>query len=161
MYFYRKYHDRRKKTLTAILYELLRQCLPHDPAVVPFQYDKCASSAESKLESPAVLKDLLQTVLKGANRLTIVINGLDECNEPQRKLTLAYLLPLIDEVNRNSPGSVRVLFTSQDVADMRKQLRKAELIALMAQDNAADVRAYTEHWALRIQARFDVPSDEV
>ncbi len=141
--------------------ELLRQCLPYDLSVLPLLYDKCATSAESKLESPAVLKDLLQTVLKGADKLAIVIDGLDECDEPQRKLTLSYLLPLIEEANRDSPGSMRALFTSQDVADMRKQLRKAEVVALTAQDNAADIRAYTKHWALQIQARFDLPGDEV
>ncbi len=161
LYFYCKYHDKDKKTLPAILRELLRQCLPHDAAALPFLYDKCATSAEAKLESPAMLKDLLQTVIKGADKVTIVIDGLDECDEPERKQTLSYLLPLIDDANRDSPGSVRALFTSQDVADMRRQLRKAEVMTLAARDNAADIRAYTEHWARQIQARFDLPSDHV
>jgi Cdc6-like AAA superfamily ATPase len=161
VYFYCKYQDERKKTLTGVLRELLLQSLPHDQDVLPLLYEARAASAEAKLESPAVLKDLLQKVLKSADKVVIVIDGLDECDEPQRKQILSYLLPLLDEANRDSPGSARALFTSQDVADMRGKLRKAELIALTAQDNEVDIRAYTEHWASKIQNRFDLPSDEV
>ncbi len=161
LYFYCKYHDAQKRTMTAILRELLLQCLPHDAAVLPYLYAQCAASAEAKLESPAALKELFQTVLRGATQVAIVVDGLDECDEAERKQTLAFLRPLLDDANRDSPGSVRALFTSQDVADMRRHLRQAEVLVLTAQDNAEDIRAYTEYWAARIQARFNLPGDEV
>ncbi len=162
LYFYCKYHDAQKKTMAAILRELLLQCLPHDAAVLPYLYDQYTASAEEKLESPAVLKELLQTVLRGATQATIiVVDGLDECDEAERKKTLAFLRPLLDDANRARPGSVRALFSSQDVPDMRRHLRGAEVLALTARDNADDIHAYTEYWAAQIQTRFKLPGDEV
>ncbi len=147
--------------MTAILRELLLQYLLHDEAVLPYMYAQCAASAEAKLESPAALKELVQTVLRGASQLAIVVDGLDECDEAERKQTLAFLRQLLDDANRDSPGSVRALFASQDVANMRRHLRHAEVLALTAHDNAADIRAYTEHWTAQIQVRFDLPADEI
>ncbi len=161
VYFYCKYHDKGKNTLTAIARELLRQCVPHDPAVLPLMYDKRAASSEIRLDSLATLKDLLETVISSAAKVAIVIDGLDECEEPERKRTLAYLIPLIEQANRGVPGSVRALFTSQDLADMRTKLRRADVIALTAKDNMADIRAYTEHWALEIQRKFDLSGNDI
>jgi hypothetical protein len=39
LYFYCKYHDAQKKTMVAILRELLLQCRPHDAAVLPYLYE--------------------------------------------------------------------------------------------------------------------------
>jgi hypothetical protein len=161
IYFFCKYQDSHKNRMTAILRELLLQCGLRDPAVVSYLYEQCAATGERKLESPATLKDMLKTVVKGVDKVVIVIDGLDECEESERKQTLAYLLPLIEEANRDSPGSVRALFTSQDVADMRKQLRRAEVMALTPQDNAADIQSYTDYWASQIQVRFELRNDEV
>ncbi len=150
VYFYCKYHDKDKNTLTAIARELLRHCVPHDSAVLPLLYDKRAASSEIRLDSLATLKDLLETAISSAAKVAIVVDGLDECEESERKRALAYLIPLIKKADAGIPGSVRALFTSQDLADMRTKLRKANVIALMAQDNMADIRAYTEQWVLEI-----------
>jgi hypothetical protein len=148
--------------MVAILRELLLQSLPRDPAVLPHLYDQCSASAEVKLESPAALKDLTQTVLTGADKLFMVIDGLDECDEPQRKQTLKFLLPLLAAANDKNPGSMRALFTSQDVADMQSQMRrKAEVITLTAKDNLPDIKLYTEYWSTEVGDRFELPADEV
>ncbi len=148
--------------MAAILRELLLQCLPHDAAVLPYLCDQYAASAEEKLESPAVLKAPLQIVLRGATQATIiVVDGLDECEEAERKQTLAFLQPLLDDANGARPGSARALFTSQHVADMRRHLRGSEVLELTAHDNADDIHAYTDYWAASIQAQFKLPGDEV
>jgi hypothetical protein len=160
-YFYCKSQYAQMNNAMAILRDLLLQRAMRDPDVVPFLFDRCSASAETKLESLAVLRAILRTVLLGTENLAIVIDGLDACAPAERHRTLSYLLPVVEEANRDSPGSVRLLFTSQDVADLRSLLRKAEVMTLTAQDNAADIRSYTEYRASQIQARFDLPHDEV
>ncbi len=148
-------------TLTAIACQLLRQCVPHNSALLPYIYNKCVASSETRLDSLATLKDLLQTAISSAAKVPIVIDGLNECEEAERKRTLAYLIPLIETANASIPGLVRALFTSQDLADLRSKLRRSDVITLLAKDNMADIRAYTEHWVLEIQRKFGLSGDDI
>jgi hypothetical protein len=140
---------------------MLLQFLHNDAGLLPFLYEKCSASTETTLQSLPALKDYVQTVLNGADKTLIVIDGMDECDDAERKAMLAFLLPAIDAVNDGRPGAVRALFTSQDVADMRSRLRKAAVVTLNTQDSMQDIRSFTVHWAAKIQNMFELPTDEV
>jgi hypothetical protein len=44
------------------------------------------------------------------NKIAIIIDGLNKCEETERKLMLLFLLPLLDESNSHDSGSMRMMF---------------------------------------------------
>ena len=117
---------------------------------------QCASSSEVTLESPALLKELVETSLKSCTSVYILLDGLDECAVGEEKKITAWLLKILQDINKDNPGSVRGLLISQRDAALERLLTSASVISLDGPKHQKDIEAYCQGWSLRIKEKFDI-----
>lgn len=87
-------------------------------------------------ESKTVLLQILET-----NPVTLVLDGLDECNPSTRH----NLLLAINEIIRCSASLVRVFISSRNDGDLVCQLEGCPNIYIKVTDNATDITNYVKH----------------
>ncbi|KAF7504582.1 hypothetical protein GJ744_002077 [Endocarpon pusillum] len=160
-FFYCKYGDKDKNSFLSILKGLLSQLICHSRDLIPFCYDKYLASGELTLVSTSLAKQLLDLFCQKIYRQYIIIDGLDECDESERKLILQFFTSMIDRYDMKEPGRIRVLFISQDVNDIGKALSTAAVIALGPSDNESDIRSFVLTETRKIQVKHDLDNQQV
>ena len=120
---------------------------------------QCTSNSEVSLESPALLKELVETCIKSCSNVLIVIDGLDECSVGEEKRIATWVLTMIHKINKDSPGSLRGLLISQRDATLERLLTRASVLSLDTQDHQKDIEAYCLGWSPRIKEKFDMKTD--
>lgn len=158
LYFYCKYSDGQKNSLTAALRSILAQMVQQNEEVLSFVYDKCASSSEATLESPTLLKELVEISLKSCGKACIILDGLDECAADEENRITAWLLKMLQSVNKDDPGSLRGLLISQRDAALERLLKSIPVISLDTQEHQKDIGAYCSSWSPRMKEKFDLPT---
>jgi hypothetical protein len=96
-------------------------------------------------------------------KLFIVIDGLDECEQAERKLLLDTFMDIVTQCEQDDPGKLRILVVSQDYSDIKRSLEKHVLktVALSASDNESDIETYVRGWVHRIAVRFPPFSEDM
>jgi hypothetical protein len=153
-YFYCKPDDTERNTCTSIFKGLLSQLLRQCVDLIPHCYERCLSSGESTLSSATLTKQFLELFCERLEKLFFVIDGLDECEPPERKLVLHSLMTIIEKCDGYQPGKLRVLVVSQDFPDIRKALLAATVISIEPKDNKHDIERYIGDWTSRIQIHY-------
>ena len=82
---------------------------------------------------------LIRKLLKGYVKVTIVLDALDECEEPTRNLLIDELKKLVSE-----PGScvIKVLISSRSDQDIKSEFGGGPNVAIRAADNREDIKAF-------------------
>ncbi|KAK2056374.1 hypothetical protein LY76DRAFT_637214 [Colletotrichum caudatum] len=122
----------------------------NNAAILPLCADKVVNSGGSSLVSPEAALPLLEAFFDINPRQYLVVDGLDECaaaTEVQQ--AVGFLAAQVARCEDVGQGSLRVLFTSQPTADVRRAMAKHGVpgeagreVELDARDNAHDIRAY-------------------
>ncbi|TVY78217.1 C2H2 finger domain transcription factor crzA [Lachnellula suecica] len=154
LFFYCKYLDNERRTFLAVARSMLSQLLDAHDDLLPYLYDQCISSGQVSLVSGQTSLELLKTCLESVGQTYIVVDGIDECEIPERKAILSFFTSLIE--NDVVPGRLRGLFVSQDENDIRKLLRTASVLRLTEDHNKSDIEAYTSHWLNKISIKFGI-----
>ncbi|EFQ35377.1 uncharacterized protein GLRG_10521 [Colletotrichum graminicola M1.001] len=150
-YFYCQERDQDMATYLGILRGILHQFVNNNAAILPLCADKIANSGGSSLSSPEAVLPLLEAFFDINPRQYLVVDGLDECDATTEvQQAVGFLTAQVGRCEDVSQGSLRVLFTSQATADVRRVMakhgvpgeagREVELDA--RRDNAQDIRAY-------------------
>ncbi|KAF2181728.1 hypothetical protein K469DRAFT_691815 [Zopfia rhizophila CBS 207.26] len=159
-YFYCKDNDPERNSTLAVLKGLLTQMLDHYPELLPHCYDTRLSSPEVFLRSPGIAKQLLEVFCAKYPEQYIIIDGLDECDRPERKEILRCFIGLVASCELEHPGKLRVLFVSQEYPDVRKILMESKIrpkiIPLSVMDNGNDIDIYCNHWMGKIQRKNEL-----
>jgi hypothetical protein len=153
-FFFCKHKDPSRDNSMALLSGLLVQLLSQHLGLLPYVYDRFTSSGEVVLKSFSILKDLFGIVLRNSARPFIIIDGIDECEQEERKLFLKYLNTLSVEIEGNEPP--RILYISRDEGDIRKILSKVSRRTISLQDSEQDIKVYTISRASEIQEKFEI-----
>lgn len=140
-----------------MLTQFLNQC----PELIPYCYDKYRTSGELNLSTTGLAEQLLKLFIESLPKLYIIIDGLDECDDAQRKLILSFFTKIVSHCDYNNPGKLRVLFTSQDYLDIAKALQAAPVLRLTAEDNKNDIAAYVRVWCKKIQEKHELNNAQV
>lgn len=159
-YFYCKDGDPERNNCTAVLKGVLKQLLLQCCDLVPYCHDKLQSSGDIILTSASLTQSLLELFCEGVTKQRFIIDGLDECDPPQRKSIMSFFTEMVDKCDRHQPGKLRVLFVSQDYPDIKNALKTAAVISLGPVDNADDIKRYVKHWAMKIQGKFGLGSEQ-
>lgn len=152
-YFYCKDEDSQRNTLLGVMKAIIAQLLTQNPGILPFLYDQCLKSGSITLASPTDCSKILSTVLQAVPKTFIVIDGIDECEEQERKTMLKYFMSLINDYTLD-PGKIRGFFVSQPLSDIKSALRMAETLKLTEEHSKLDINNYAVRWANKIQQRF-------
>lgn len=86
-------------------------------------------------------EQLLKLLLEKLPQSFIVLDGLDEFPRPAREQITKYFVNL---AKNTEPGRLRVLFVSQHVQDIEKELDSAARIKLTPEDNKEEISAFVE-----------------
>lgn len=157
-FFYCKNSDNQKNSFTAILRGVLVQLVRQNEDLLSFVYERCASSNEVTLDSPALLKELVETSLRSCSNVYLVLDGLDECEVGEDKKTITWFIALVAIINKENSRSIRLLIMSQRTGILERLLAKASILSLEPQDHQDDIAIYSQHWAAQIQEKFEIPA---
>jgi hypothetical protein len=121
-YFYCKDQDGQRNKFSNVAKAILSQLLQQNPGILPYLYDECLKSAKVTLVSPQGCAKLLSTVLQAVPKIFIVIDGIDECEQKERRAILNFLVPAINDCE---PGNIRGFFISQELNDIKTALHNS------------------------------------
>ncbi|KAK8073631.1 hypothetical protein PG994_004530 [Apiospora phragmitis] len=156
-YFYCKEMDPARNSTLAILKGLLAQFVSQARQFMPVFYEKYIESGHTSLTSTAMAKDLLKLMCQCLSRGFIVIDGLDECEEHQRKESLDFVHGLVSTCDTSDPGKLRVLFTSRDEPDIRRLMTPATIFGLRVEDTQRDIAVYVEAQTTKLREAWCIP----
>jgi hypothetical protein len=120
--------------------------------LLPPCHTKHSTSGEPSLRSLSLAKQLFENFCSTVPKVFIIVDGLDECEVYERKQLLDTFVEVVNQCEADDPGKLRVLFVSQDFADIRRGLEKLvpRIVALSATDNEGDIQTYVRGWVDRV-----------
>lgn len=161
IYFYCKQGDPHRNNFLSLARTLLAQLLQQHQDLLPHFYDQLLSSGQSSVTSLKLCQELLQMTLQHGQKTHIITDGLDECDESERRTILSWFNSAVDDCSKNDPGRLRILFVSQDVPDIRKMLHAASSFRLTADNTGKDIEPYVRHWTAKIKQKFEIADGDV
>lgn len=160
-YFYCKDKDEQRSRLTPMLNTLSNQLLCYHDDLVPYFYDECLKKAQTILTDSKLAKKLFEVLaVEISKTVTIVIDGLDECEKAERASILAFITELVKKTNNQRAGALRVLIVSQDEVDIRRMLQGATVLELSGSDVANDIKLFTAAQFKNIGIKFGLSPEE-
>lgn len=159
-YIYCKHKDSTKNTFLSIAKALLSQLLSQYDRLMPFYYDSAVVSGEVSMATVKSAKNLLANLLQALPKTYLVIDGLDECEADQRKMTLDFLNEQVDACDQSDPGNIRLLVMSRNESDIKKGLAMSTAIRMVDDDTADDLKVYIEHRVKGLQATFGLSESD-
>ena len=156
-FFYCKYNDNQKKNFIDVLRGILVQLVQQNEELLSYVYDACCSSSELTMESPSLLKNLVDTSLKNCANTCIIIDGMDECEETEEKKLIMWFIATLENITKDNAGTMRLLFISQRDRLTESLLTQAAVISLDSEYHQQDILTYARHWSTQIQRKFAIP----
>ncbi|KAI1769276.1 hypothetical protein GGR53DRAFT_473750 [Hypoxylon sp. FL1150] len=153
-FFYCKYGDPLRNTFMSVAKSLLAQLLVQNSHLLQLLYEKSSMSGEIVLTSKTIAKELLRIALNSCAKTYIILDGLDECDQGNRKEITLWFRSLVDGIPSNEMGAIRCVFVSQDDGSSRKDLGPVPSIEITRSDNKVDVAAFAKFWHRRIEDKF-------
>ncbi|KAI1113983.1 putative zinc finger protein [Nemania sp. NC0429] len=143
LFFYCKHNNSERDNFVALGRSLLVQFLQQDIGLLPTFYQKSCRGGENVLASPVVVKELLSLAFGNCKSAYIILDGLDECPQDQRKDITQWFRKLVEELPIDEPERLRCLFISQDDGRARKDFAGLASIEIRANDNKNDIEEYS------------------
>lgn len=159
-FFYCKTADPLRNNFVAIARSMLVQMLGKNKTMLSHIYERSCISGESCLETSTSAKELLQTALTSADRVFLIIDGLDECPQDEKNTIVSWFKAIIDNTNGSDPGRLRCLFISQDDGKIRRLCASVPEIKITSEDSMADIQEYVSYKAIDLQKKFGLPVAE-
>lgn len=140
VYFYCRYNEPAKRTLNGIAGSLIAQILALNPACLDYLYDKALSSGELTLRSTRLCTQILTKLAEHHDQLVIGIDGLDECEEPEKRPTLALIGSILKATQ--ATRNVRFFLTSRKERLIERSLRSAIALEIRPHHLERDIKSY-------------------
>lgn len=158
-YFYCEYKLPETQILHNILGSLIKQiCATSDDAfdeLEAFYSSYNTKGKEPSLPSDNDLEKLLKSLSRHFECVMIIVDGLDECAIPEQR---SALLQTLSSLNAPEHGNIKVVFTSRDEIDIRRQFAHFESnISIAARSNdlelyvAANIENRIKNRSLRMK----------
>lgn len=152
IYFYCKAKVADASTCLAIFQGLLCQQLKHIQHNAKYRHliaycqDKKESSGRQRLDTHDVARSLLDLFFDVLPRQYIILDGLDECDNPEIKQCLALLTSVVSRQDHTEPGALRLLVVSRDISEIKKPLSlegtTANIVKIQSTDNEQAIQKY-------------------
>jgi len=144
LYFFCSYKQPDKNNCLALLRSLIWQMILQDNDLIPYVYTQYINNPN--FASFPRCKKLLSKLLGecapcGSYSIYVVLDGLDELPEAERKQLFPVLKPILAE--EPCISTVRVYIASQDLVDIRKALKESVHVPIK-DSNQDDIRKYIE-----------------
>ncbi|KAH8889023.1 hypothetical protein GQ53DRAFT_723812 [Thozetella sp. PMI_491] len=146
-YFYCQEGDPELSTYLGLIKGILHQMVEDDDDLLAFCNDKMVTSGSTTLESIEAAQNLLEAYFEHNPRQYVIIDGLDECETVEICEMAKFFMDQVTKTENECLGRLRVLFVSQPMPELPKDMRMPEddaCIALKPRDNAEDIKAYVK-----------------
>lgn len=160
-YFYCHDGDQNSNTAIGILKGLVDQLLDQVPDLLPPCYTRRTSSGEPVLRSLHQTKTLFEDCCLAIPKMFIIVDGLDECEQGERKQALDVFMDIVGRCDARAPGNLRVIIVSQDYVDIRRAFHATttkkivpRILQLSNVDVETDISTYVRVWVDRIGSKF-------
>ena len=144
-YFYCSSTDATRHDLTSVLCSLVRQLSVsrdgqslHHAVLEIFERDKGSGNARTGL-SYKVAENLLGVLTESYSCVTLIVDGLDECNETNRSDLIRYFDQLL---HRSTSTQLKIFVTSRFAGDMRYLLKRYPNIGIEDVQIEDDIRHF-------------------
>ncbi|KAM7220383.1 hypothetical protein V8F06_004162 [Rhypophila decipiens] len=154
-YFYCHEND----TCMSILKGLLHQMVIHEEEMIATCHEK-KIRGEERLNNMSTVTNLLDLFCEFEMNQFIIIDGLDECSPAEIRPLIKYWTDVVAKCDNYNPGKIRVLFVSQDIPEIRKQMQPADIFSLHPDQSDTDIRQYVAKRFSKLQDRFELTDDE-
>jgi hypothetical protein len=135
--------------------------------MLPPCHAKRTGSGEPVLRSLQLARKLFEDFCSIPEKIFIIVDGLDECEQIERKQLLEFLIQIVTHCDTNEPGKLRVMVVSQDYADIRRALHSSStnkivpnVVSMSEADNRHDIHSYVRVWVDRIAIKNEPFDDE-
>lgn len=157
VFFYCKNTEPSRRTFAAIARSVLAQLLKLNPSCLDYLYDKAVSSG-SHTNTTATYKELIETIAMNHDYLVIGIDGLDECEESERR----HIMLMIENILRVShkEQNVKFFLTSRREKDIKRSLSSAIQLNIEPQHIEKDIRTYIKVRCSELVKKFALNSKE-
>ena len=142
---------------------LLRQLINHNLDLLPTLHDKQMRGKEMLVSEPEA-RGLIEYFCDTPMRQFIVIDGLDELEQEQRKRLVHFLDSITSRSDDYTPGKIRVLLVSTDLADMRSYVASVDHIKtyeLPPDKTEKDIKLYFNKQAAKLKERFMISDEDL
>lgn len=153
-FFYCRDSDEQRNQATSVARSLLAQLFSQNASLLPYLYECLMDSITPILGSWKKCKEYLSTVLEAIPQTLLVIDGIDECEQKERKMILNFFTSIVESLNTLTP-KIRCVFISQRLDDIEKSLSTAESLELTSAHSERDVRNFAEKWSFKIKEKFN------
>ncbi|KAF2261162.1 C2H2 domain-containing protein [Lojkania enalia] len=164
-YFYCNYNGNNEAV--TVLKGILHQLLDQYPDLMPHCLARKATSGEPSLRSFTNARRLFEDFCLSVPKQYIIIDGLDECDLRERKQLLELFVQMMGQCDAEDPGCFRVLFVSQDYADIKRSLHSSaeariapKIISLSSSDNEKDIRVYMNDLMGQIKMKHGLKDEQ-
>lgn len=132
-----RYDTAHKRKKIAILHSFIFQLFHTNRTLLPVLLAAYASEGRKLRTSTEYLSGLLQDMIKSVGNTFLIIDGLDECDEPERRALLKILVDL-----SNNCSNLRLAVSSRDEGDISRILRDVAQVIPVHSANRTDIAAY-------------------
>ncbi len=156
VFFYCKDGIAQKNTFMSVVRSLLYQLSFDDEPLTDYLDAECSASGETTLKTVALARKLLEVLLRNANNVFIVIDGLDECLPKEKSTIISSFRTLAtlgswtsmgdEDESETEPSALRCLFVSQEDAECARLLKDIPVVRIRPDDNRDDIRIFCKHW---------------
>ncbi len=168
-FFYCREPDPQKRDNISILKGLLAQMIAQERSLVPYLFAKARSSGQVNLVAHQLTQSLFKTCCERMHHQFLIIDGLDECPQDERRILLSFLAEVVDKIEEEEPGKLRVLIVSQAEVDIAETLSKESRVrqcfsigefAIEQKDNKDEIERFVKMWTGRIQEKFGLLDEQ-
>lgn len=152
VFFYCKDRDPLKKTLDGVARSLIQQLLQLNPVSLDFLYEVAVISGEKHPSSFGTYKNILKHIASAHDQLYIGIDGLDECEQEDRRLILLLLRHILDE--SSSYANIKIFLASRWMKEIEEPLKSVLRFNIKGQHIRHDIRDYVHIRTHRLGEKF-------
>ena len=152
VYFYCKNRDPSKRSFDAVARSLIAQILQLNPVSLDYLHETAVRSGEQHPSTFKSYQDILENISITHNLLFIGVDGLDECEEADRRL----ILSLMEHVLRISKAqaNVKIFFASQRIKDVQESLKFAIRLDVKHHHVKQDIQNYVHARSAQLCKKF-------
>ncbi len=158
VYFYCKESDPSRRSFNEIARSLIGQLLALNPVCLDYLYERTLKSGERIPTSTHLCKDIVKSLVANHEQLLIGIDGLDECEESERR----HVLDLIHDILNSSSTkrNVRIFLTSRKEKDIGESFGSAIRLEIKPHHLERDIKHYLQVRVSELSKKFSLSMDE-
>ena len=154
VYFYCKESDPSRRSFNEIARSLIGQLLALNPICLDYLYERTLKSGERIPTSNHLCKDILKSLTANHEKLFIGIDGLDECEESERR----HVLDLIHGILHSSSTkrNLRIFLTSRKEKDIGESIGSAIRLEIKRHHLEQDIKHYVQVRVSELSKKFSL-----